>query len=90
MLVVQIASSRILWPIPVGVDSATRVSDLKAGWSAIPLLADKFLVIDNYYSNLWSFFGSRPVHAATLAFDVILTLVIVRSIKRAQQRFEPA
>lgn len=82
LLVVQIASSRILWPIPVGVDSPTRVSDIEAGWSAIPAIADKFLVIDNYYSNLWSFFGSRPVHAATLAFDLALTLVIVRLINR--------
>ncbi len=85
LLVVQIGSSRILWSIPVGVDTATRGSALEIGWSAIPAIADKFLVIDNYYSNLWSFFGSRPVHAATLAFDLALTLVIVRSIDRAQQ-----
>ncbi len=82
MVVVQMASSRTLWPIPVGVDRATRISDVEVGWSAIPALADKFLVIHNYYSNLWSFFGSRPVHAATLAFDLALTLVIVRSINR--------
>lgn len=89
MFVAQIASSRILWPIPVGVDSPTRVSELQANWSAIPVIADKFLVIHNYYSNLWSFFGSRPVHAATLAFDLALTLAIVRAIKRAGQRLEP-
>lgn len=85
LLVVQIASSRLFWPIPVGVDSPTRVSELSAGWSAIPALADKFLIIDNYYANLWSFFGSRPVHAATLAFDLALTLVVVRAINRAGQ-----
>lgn len=85
LMVVQIASSRVLWPIPVGVDSPTRVSELAAGWSALYVLADKFLVIDNYYSNLWSFFGSRPVHAATLAFDLALTLFIVRSINRARR-----
>src|SRR5262245_59966343 len=41
MVIVQIASSRLLWTIPVGVDSATRISELEAGWSAIPALADK-------------------------------------------------
>lgn len=89
LLVVQIASSRLLWPIPVGVDTATRVSSLEWSWSAIPALADKFLVIDNYYSNLWSFFGSRPVHAATLAFDLALTLVVIRSLNRARQHPHP-
>jgi hypothetical protein len=85
LIVAQIASSRVLWPIPVGVDSPTRVSELAAGWSALYVLADKFLVIDNYYSNLWSFFGSRAVHAAVLAFDLALTLFVVRSINRARR-----
>jgi len=86
LLLVQAASSRILWPIPVGVDTPTRVSDIGLNWSALAALADKFLIIDNYYSNLWSYFGSRPVHAATLAFDLALTLVIVRWVQRGTQR----
>ena len=61
LITVQIASSRLLWPIPVEIDQATTFASLEPGWSALVVIADKFLVIDNYYSNLWSFYGSRPV-----------------------------
>ena len=29
------------------------------------------------YPNLWSFFGSREIHAAVLAFDIALTVVVI-------------
>ena len=86
LIVVEIASSRVLWAIPVGIDRATRFASLEPSWSALLAIADKFLVIHNYYSNLWSFYGSRPVHAATLAFDLALTVGVIVWINRAWQR----
>ena len=86
LVVVEIASSRVLWAIPVGVDRAKPFTSLEPSWSALLAIADKFLVIHNYYSNLWSFFGSRPVHAATLAFDLALTVGVAAWINRAWQR----
>jgi hypothetical protein len=83
LTVVEIASSRVLWAIPVGVDRAKTFASLEPSWAALPAIADKFLVIHNYYSNLWSFFGSRPVHAATLAFDVALAVGVTLWIDRA-------
>jgi hypothetical protein len=86
LLVVQIASSRVLWPIPVGVDHLQTFASLEPSWSAVLAIADKFLVIHNYYYNLWSFYGSRAVHAATLAFDVALTVGVTLWINRARKR----
>jgi hypothetical protein len=73
LAVIQLASCRLLWPIPVGIDHVQRFGDLSLSLASIPAVADKFLVIHNYYSNLWSFFGSRTIHAITLAFDVVIT-----------------
>jgi hypothetical protein len=83
---VQIASSRLLWPIPVGVDHAQRFSEFTIGWTSLAALADKFLVIHNYYSNLWSFFGSAAVHAAILAFDVVFAAAVAFHIERMSRR----
>lgn len=79
---VQLASARLPWPIPVGVDQASRAADLSLDWSSLLALADKALVIDNYYSNLWSYFGSSVVHAAVLAFDLLFVLAVVTLLRR--------
>jgi hypothetical protein len=89
LVVVQIASSRVLWSIPVGIDRAQTFESLEPSWSALLAIADKFLIIENYYTNLWSFYGSRPIHAATLAFDVALTVGVTLWINRARQRSVP-
>jgi hypothetical protein len=86
LIVVQIVSSRLLWPIPVGVDQVTPWANLEPSWSSLMAIADKFLIINNHYSNLWSFYGSRPVHAATLAFDIAMTIGVVLWINRAWRR----
>jgi hypothetical protein len=86
LVVVQLASSRLFWPIPVGIDRAEAFATLQPGWAAVAALADKFLVIHNYYSNLWSFFGSRPIHAATLAFDVALVAGVAFRIEQVRRR----
>lgn len=82
LVLVQVASSRALWPIPVGIDRVHRFADLGVNWQSLTSIADKFLVIDNYYSNLWSFYGSRTVHAVTLFFDLAMTAVFALSIER--------
>jgi hypothetical protein len=88
---VQLASSRLLWPIPVGIDDARRFADLHWSWRAVVPIADKFLVIHNYYSNLWSFFGSRSVHTVTLIFDLVLAAGVAFLIQRRQQQLrQPA
>ena len=85
LVVVQVASSRALWPVPVGIDHVQRFGEFGANWQSLASIADKFLVVDNYYSNLWSFFGSRAVHAVTLFLDLTMTAVFALSIERARR-----
>src|SRR5205823_5871753 len=47
LIVVEIASSRVLWAIPVGIDRAKPFTSLEPSWSALLAIADKFLVIDS-------------------------------------------
>lgn len=82
LVAVQLVSARLLWPVPVGVDEVVRTADLDLGWRSIAAVLDKFWVIDNYYANLWTYFGSRPIHALILAFDVTFVIVVARILNR--------
>jgi hypothetical protein len=42
--------------------------------------------MNNYYANLWSFFGSRTLHAAQLVYDLVLTAAIAYAIRRQHHR----
>lgn len=77
LVTAQILSSRILWPIPLGSSSETPFSQIEPNWEGLIAVADKFLVMYSGYPNLWSFFGSREIHAAVLAFDIALTVVVI-------------
>lgn len=85
LVVVQSASARVLWPIPVGVDDARRTADLDVSWHSLMVVFDKVLVVDNYYANLWTYFGSRPVQAVILVFDVCFVVAIVTLLNRPQR-----
>ena len=43
---------------------------------------NRVVVMDDCYSNLWSFFGSRPWRALLLAYDVIFVAGIVVWMRR--------
>jgi hypothetical protein len=79
---IALISARIFWPIPAGMDDATPTATLDVSPASLFVILDKTIVINNYYSNLWSFFGSRAVHAAQLAFDLALTAGMVAMIRR--------
>ena len=84
LIVVQLASARVFWPIPVGVDDAQTFASLGLEWSSAMAILDKALVIENYYANLWSFFGSRTVHAWVLVADLSFIGGVVWLLKRDQ------
>jgi hypothetical protein len=72
MTAAVLVSARIFWPIPTGPEqTATPVGALEPGWHAVVVLLDKFFVTENYYSNLWSYFGSRSVHLTLLVLDAV-------------------
>jgi hypothetical protein len=85
LVAAQLASARLPWPIPVGVDQATRTSDLSLEWASVTVLMDKALVIENYYANLWTYFGSRSVHGAVLVFDVFFVVAVVAVMHRSDR-----
>ena len=82
LILVQLASARVFWPIPVGVDDARTFASLGLEWSSVMAMLDKALVIENYYANLWSFFGSRAVHAWILVADLGFMASVVWLLKR--------
>lgn len=66
----QAVSSRVFWPIP---SPGTDVSPLTASGpfaARLWALIDRAIVVDDFHWNLWSAFGSRPIHALTLAWDL--------------------
>ena len=79
-------SARIFWSIPAGIDDETPMRELGLNWSSVVVILDKTLVMNNYYANLWSFFGSRALHAAQLVYDLLLTGAIAYAIRRQHQR----
>ena len=85
LVVVQLASARVLWPIPVGVDDVPRTAALDVSWRSLAAVFDKVLVVDNYYANLWTYFGSRRVQALMLVFDVCCVVAIVTFLNRRQR-----
>jgi hypothetical protein len=79
---ITVVSSRLLWPIPTGIDDARRTASLDMSWSSLTAILDKLFVIENYYSNLWSFYGSRPVHIVQLVFDLCLVAALAVYLRR--------
>lgn len=80
LVVVHVASSRILWPIPGADAGVVPIAQLGLNWPSAYQVLDRLLVIDNHYVNLWSYFGSRGLKAAILAFDVAFVLAVARLI----------
>jgi hypothetical protein len=86
LVAMQSISARWFWPIPVGVDSVRPFAQLDLSWPAVVEMLDKLLVIDDYYANLWSFYGSRIVHSVILAFDVCFVMLFVLFVRRSLQQ----
>lgn len=87
MMAAVLVSARVFWPIPSGPEeTATPFSTLEPSWHGLMVLLDKFFVIENYYSNLWSYFGSRSVHLTVLVVDVVLASGLARFLARQHAR----
>ena len=85
LVFVHLASTRLLWPIPTGIDEVRPFATLDASWASLAAVLDKLLIIENYYSNLWSFYGSRAIHALILVFDVGLVLAVAMTLREGRR-----
>jgi len=85
LAVVQLASERLLWPVPPLDYTIRPFSTIDSRWLQLREALNRMIVIDTHYGNLWSFFGSRAWHAVILAFDIVFVtavVVLVRSFDR--------
>jgi len=73
----QAVSERVFWSIPdpsSGVPAFTEAPwFLPRVWSAL----DRLVVIDDYFWNLWAYFGSRPFHLVQLCLDLAFAAFLV-------------
>jgi hypothetical protein len=78
----QVISERTLWPIPDVLTSPTAFRDLGSAGARLHAALNRVIVMDDYYWNLWSFFGSRRWHALLLAYDLLFVAAIVAWTRR--------
>jgi hypothetical protein len=90
LVLAQVISERILWPIPDVLTSPTALHDVHSLGPRVYAALNRMIVMDDYYWNLWSNFGSRPWHALLLAYDVTFVAAIVVWMRRRAIRMEPA
>jgi hypothetical protein len=91
----QVVSARLLWPIPDVLTSPTALRDVPSLGGRIYAALNRVIVMDDYYWNLWSFFGSRPWHAALLVYDVLFVALLLflmrqRSVSTPRPAASPA
>lgn len=82
LLVSQIVSQRVLWPVPdpgIAVVPLAGSGDLATRLYAI---ANRVFVIDDFHWNLWSNFGSRPFHLVQLALYLAVSAAIILLLQR--------
>lgn len=70
LVLAQAISERIFWPVPDPGSPVPAFGDWPGFWSRVYSVLDRLIVIDDYFWNLWSYFGSRPFHAVMLGIDV--------------------
>lgn len=82
LLVGQVLSQRVLWPVPDPGAAVTPLSDSVGLASRLYAIANRVFVIDDFHWNLWSNFGSRPFHLVQLACYLALSAAIVWLLQR--------
>jgi hypothetical protein len=75
-------ASRIFWGIPDPADTMVALSDTHGVGALLYAVANRVFVIDDFYGNLWSNFGSRPFHLVQLAFYLTVSVVVIALMRR--------
>jgi len=69
LVLAQAISERIFWPIPDPGSGVPAFGEWPWVWPRVYSVIDRLVVIDDYFWNLWSYFGSRPFHFLMLCID---------------------
>jgi hypothetical protein len=78
---VQLLSARVFWPVPVGYYDPQPLPP-RISLDTLYQLADRVLVMQHNYANLWSYFGSRPLHLLNLIVDLLFAAALVAWLRR--------
>jgi hypothetical protein len=79
----QALSARIFWGIPDPSMEMAHLSEMPDASAKVAAVLNRLLVIDNFHGNLWSHFGSRPVHAVLLVLYGLFSLLLMWWLGRA-------
>ena len=71
LVLAQAISERIFWPIPDPGSGVPALEEWPWLWPKVYAVIDRLVVIDDYFWNLWSYFGSKPFHFVMLCIDVL-------------------
>lgn len=82
LVVGQLLAARVFWPMPSPTSDPVPLTDLDGLGARVHAVLNRVFVIDDFYWNLWSNFGSRPFHAVQLVFHLALTGAIVGLMRR--------
>jgi hypothetical protein len=77
LLAAQLISERVFWGIPNPTSSATALTDVPGTLHKVYSVLNRLFVIDEFYWNLWSNFGSRPFHLLLLALYAAFSAVVI-------------
>jgi hypothetical protein len=77
LLAGQVVSERIFWGIPNPTIEPTSLSAVPTLPGKIVSAINRLIVMDDFYWNLWSNFGSRPFHLALLAVYAAFSALII-------------
>ena len=82
----QVVSARVFWPVPAQGVTVTSISNSRSITEWVADAANRLAVFDTYYSNLWSYWGSRSWHYVLLAYDIGFVVLIGAWIRFIERR----
>ena len=85
LVAAQVVSARVFWPVPAQGVAVTSISNSRSILEWVFDAVNRLAVFDTYYSNLWSYWGSRAWHYVLLVYDIGFVVLVgawVRSLDR--------
>jgi hypothetical protein len=81
LLIAQLISERVFWGIPDPRSTVTALADIPGLMPKAYSILNRLFVIDDFYWNLWSNFGSRPFHLLLLTLYVAFSAGVILSMR---------
>ena len=86
LLAAQLVSARVFWGIPDPTIEPTSLSGVPTLAGKIVSAMNRLFVMDDFYWNLWSNFGSRPFHLLRLTCYAAFSALIIVWLRARSSR----